>query len=143
MNYLSEYKNPCWESKLPRPQPYSENPYRNDVEAKNPMNRLRDMMSKKIEHGDTYRLRCFPLVYLVGVTKSGTTDIFDSMVKHPEIVMPVMKEPMWWDRHTIGWCSFNLVALTIYVISQMGNSCSLHFRKLCGTMGATTLFRSV
>ena len=60
------------------------------------------MIADKPRSGATYQVRCLPLVYLIGVTKSGTTDLYDSIVMHPDVVMPAMKEPMWWNRNTIG-----------------------------------------
>ena len=47
-------------------------------------------------------MRCLPYIYLVGVTKSGTSDLFENIIKHPNIVPGAIKEPMWWNRHRIG-----------------------------------------
>ena len=38
---------------------------------------------------------------LAGVGKCGTTDVWDKIVKHPEIV-EVPKEPRWWTRLRVG-----------------------------------------
>ncbi|ELT92168.1 hypothetical protein CAPTEDRAFT_141192, partial [Capitella teleta] len=44
------------------------------------------------------RLRCLPYVYLVGVTKSGTTDLVRFLVRHPDLHQAGNKEPNWWNR---------------------------------------------
>ena len=38
---------------------------------------------------------------LAGVGKCGTTDVWDKIVKHPEIV-GILKEPRWWTRLRVG-----------------------------------------
>jgi N-acetylgalactosamine 4-sulfate 6-O-sulfotransferase len=104
MNYLPDYRNPCWHAKVPE-ESLTKNPY-----VANPYTKLAPKMAeeswrivgKKQAQGDLYRTRCLPLVYLIGVTKSGTTDLFDNIVRHHEMAAPSMKEPMWWNRHTIG-----------------------------------------
>ena len=54
------------------------------------------------KEGDVVKMRCLPYVYLVGVTKAGTTDLYSKLLHHPDIVEPSMKEPMWFDRNRIG-----------------------------------------
>lgn len=46
--------------------------------------------------------RCLPYFYIAGQPKCGTTDLFHSLVLHPQIVMPVAKEPHWWARGRFG-----------------------------------------
>ncbi|ELU18071.1 hypothetical protein CAPTEDRAFT_107906 [Capitella teleta] len=116
MDYLPNYKNPCWYAKVTNgsDNPYALNPYNRDREA-NLVDPWR-ALAKKRDRGETTRTRCLPLVYLIGVTKSGTTDLYDSIVKHTEIAEPSMKEPMWWNRFTIGeWNSPTGATFTHYV----------------------------
>ena len=96
MNYLKDYKNPCWHSKFPKfsMDPYPHNPYH----IKDNFNICRN----KLRHGGPYWTRCLPLAYLIGVTKSGTTDLYENIMKHWEVARPSVKEPMWWNRFTIG-----------------------------------------
>ena len=55
--------------------------------------------------GGGQRLRCLPGFYLIGVTKSGTTDLYDKLLYHQDVVPPTIKEPMWWNRVTLGMTS--------------------------------------
>ncbi|XP_072021222.1 carbohydrate sulfotransferase 15-like [Amphiura filiformis] len=44
---------------------------------------------------------CLPSFILAGVGKCGTTDVWDKIVQHPDIVK-VFKEPRWWTRARLG-----------------------------------------
>ncbi|XP_052783018.1 carbohydrate sulfotransferase 15-like [Mya arenaria] len=40
-------------------------------------------------------LNCLPYMYLVGIPKCGTTDLFGKIIAHPDFVRPIAKEPGW------------------------------------------------
>ncbi len=44
------------------------------------------------------QLRCFPYFYLAGFPKSGTTDLYNEIIKHPMIAQSIQKEPHWWTK---------------------------------------------
>jgi N-acetylgalactosamine 4-sulfate 6-O-sulfotransferase len=44
-----------------------------------------------------WRLRCLPLVYIIGVAKCGTSDLFYTLATHPQITIGATKEPFFWD----------------------------------------------
>ncbi|KAK7102532.1 uncharacterized protein [Littorina saxatilis] len=51
------------------------------------------------------KLTCVPYFFLVGVSKSGTTDLISRINKHPDVISTV-KEPHWFDRmryHTTSY----------------------------------------
>ncbi|XP_072029692.1 carbohydrate sulfotransferase 15-like [Amphiura filiformis] len=48
-----------------------------------------------------YKLLCLPSFFLAGVGKCGTTDIWNKIVEHPQIIR-VVKEPRWWTRLRYG-----------------------------------------
>ncbi|KAL4219800.1 hypothetical protein ACF0H5_020212 [Mactra antiquata] len=55
------------------------------------------------------RLRCLPYMYLIGVAKCGTTDLFSRITMHPDFVAPVVKEPNWlsskrfWEHQSLDY----------------------------------------
>lgn len=55
------------------------------------------------------RLLCLPYIYLVGVAKCGTTDLFKRITLHPDFVEPTIKEPNWlsagrfWRKETLKY----------------------------------------
>ncbi len=75
-SYLSGVKNPCWREA-------------NSVKQKTHKANIRAGAS---------RFRCLPYVYVIGVTKSGTTDLFHALQQHPQIVSPLHKELQYWHR---------------------------------------------
>ena len=63
---------------------------------------MANILEYRSQHGEHWRIRCLPYVYLAGVLKSGTTDLFSQLIQHPDIEPGAIKEPMWWNRHTLG-----------------------------------------
>ncbi|KAK7506614.1 hypothetical protein BaRGS_00002089 [Batillaria attramentaria] len=83
--YLQNFKNPCW--------------YERDT----------DPPAKSYNHtldGVRVKLRCLPYFHLIGVDKSGTTDLWARLAHHPQFVRPkaVMgKETHWWSWRRFGF----------------------------------------
>ena len=44
------------------------------------------------------KLRCIPYYHILGVSKCGTTDIYNRLIKHPHIYESLNKGPHWWDE---------------------------------------------
>jgi len=61
------------------------------------LKRISRLYGNRLRNGGQWRVRCLPYIYLVGVTKSGTSDLFENIIKHPNIVPGAIKEPMWWN----------------------------------------------
>ncbi|XP_045177424.2 carbohydrate sulfotransferase 15-like [Mercenaria mercenaria] len=49
------------------------------------------------------RLHCLPYFYLIGVKKSGTSDLFKRISAHPEFRDPDFKEAQWFPRTRFGF----------------------------------------
>ncbi|PIK58282.1 putative carbohydrate sulfotransferase 15-like [Apostichopus japonicus] len=47
-------------------------------------------------------LQCVPYFYQLGSYKCGTTDLWDKLTQHPD-VLPVAKEPHWWALRRFGF----------------------------------------
>ncbi|KAK3787106.1 hypothetical protein RRG08_030269 [Elysia crispata] len=80
--FLPGYKNPCW------------------LEHRS--------LSSRSTSGsaESSRLRCLPYFHLIGVDKSGTTDLWYRLAQHPHLVRPkaVMgKETHWWSWRRFGF----------------------------------------
>jgi hypothetical protein len=43
-------------------------------------------------------LSCLPFVYLLGMPKSGTSDLYERLISHPDIIAPKKKEIRWFTR---------------------------------------------
>ncbi|KAJ8318641.1 hypothetical protein KUTeg_003732 [Tegillarca granosa] len=61
-----------------------------------------------------HRLRCLPYFHVLGIDKSGSTDLFSRIVQHPQILGnggEINKETMWWSwkRYGISKCYFAII----------------------------------
>ena len=41
---------------------------------------------------------CLPYFFIGGFPKCRTTELYDKLIRHPEIISPARKEPHWWTR---------------------------------------------
>ena len=105
MDYLSDYKNPCWLSKITDDRGSLWYDY---TESGLTYKRMSFLYEMRLSKDSNWRMRCLPLVYLVGVTKSGTTDLYTRLMGHPDVMRPAHKEPMWWNRLTLGQLSLRV-----------------------------------
>ena len=113
---LTHNKNPCWISRLHHGDPYINHmpsgiPGRDlNEEYKTSM---RNIYNNRTSRGMTWRLRCFPYAMIIGVSKSGTTDLFNRITSHPQIFPPAVKEPWFWGRYRMK-CKYLVVV--VYVL---------------------------
>lgn len=55
--------------------------------------------------GTSRRLRCLPFFHILGVDKCGSTDLYNRLVSHPQIIPNsgvLDKEPSWWSWRRYG-----------------------------------------
>ncbi|KAK3796013.1 hypothetical protein RRG08_063398 [Elysia crispata] len=104
IKFLRNYKNPCWWERIQTPLSdlYTQNPYINYSYAiSKTFQKLRVRWAR--QKSDTkYRLRCLPYFLLAGQPKCGSTDIYQRLITHPEIVAPPVKESHWWGKNRYG-----------------------------------------
>ena len=114
-HFLPNYRNPCWREPLPTGNSYLSNVYRTYPETRGPFKELSqrwDNLRKERDHSRTWRLRCLPYFYIAGLAKTGTTDLYRSLAEHPDVTLPMVKEPHWWTMGRIGktaQCSETLI----------------------------------
>ena len=46
-----------------------------------------------------HSLQCLPYFFIGGFPKCGTTDLYNKLTRHPQIVTSSIKEPQWWTRY--------------------------------------------
>nr|XP_054769290.1 carbohydrate sulfotransferase 15-like [Lytechinus pictus] len=64
-------------------------------------------------------LRCLPYFYLLGMPKSGTTDLWAKIMRHPQVKYTT-KEPHWWSRSRFG--EFSLIPDPILSLQERKTS---------------------
>ena len=77
-DYLPGFNSPCWIECLPESKThvYPENPYFHYLGYHEVLEISRRRTQQMTMHGMTWRLRCLPQFYLIGMPKCGTTDVF-------------------------------------------------------------------
>ena len=120
--YLSNYASPCWVEPL----------YPSDLATDGGWEELNDRLSTHVsqlykrtsdvfrhqikfhdkKEGVVQRVRCLPYFYVIGVAKSGTTDLFNRIIKsHPYIEEGVRKEIHYWTRRRFGISNHDMTVL--------------------------------
>ena len=56
------------------------------------------------------QLKCLPYFFLIGIKKSGTTDLFVRLLHHPEVAVPgpFLKEARWFATYRFGEFAYNM-----------------------------------
>ena len=55
-----------------------------------------DLSRRRAKGKHAKRMRCFPSFFLIGFTKCGTTDLYETLSFIPDIIHPITKEPQFW-----------------------------------------------
>lgn len=103
--FKTDLQNPCWYEPLDSLTPYMNNTYITySPSAKRVLNWLTEYWKELFDQYDERprRLRCFPYFLIIGQPKSGSTDLFWKIAKHPDISAPPIKELHWWSRNRQG-----------------------------------------
>lgn len=104
INFLPNFKNPCWYEDLHEPNVYQFNKY--TVISRNIRTTMTELMKewayRIAKERPARRLRCLPYFLIIGQPKCGTTDVYRKIVKHPDVINPPIKELHWWSRNRQG-----------------------------------------
>ena len=79
---------------------------------RNPCFHLPPVNISSINVTDASTIRCLPFYYLIGFPKCGSTDLYESISRHPTMVRAGKKEPHWWSRRRLWkWVYVFLVVI--------------------------------
>jgi hypothetical protein len=48
-----------------------------------------------------WRIRCFPYFFIPGFTKSGTSDLYKTLMMFPDFISGINKEPKYWNQERL------------------------------------------
>ena len=102
---LSNYKNPCWYEALPKDYRYRSKVHMFWQQVKHSFDKMWPVLQKRRKRKHFWRLRCLPLVYVIGLAKSGITDLHYSLLQHPHVTPAATREPFYWSRDRWKWNS--------------------------------------
>ena len=108
-----DYRSPCWSEPLSEidPYPVRYHPYRKLLDRLKYGNNFKAAFQENIklfqdrfnQTEQPWRLRCLPHVYLIGVLKSGTSNVYSTLLSnHQFIIGPPMKDPQYWNSFRTG-----------------------------------------
>ena len=112
ITFLEQYRNPCWFEEQNSPilhlkangfffQLLLMQVRRREIDT------LQISWYERYLDGERQRLRCLPYFYLAGVTKCGTSDLFDKLLLHPYVKASLVgKEAQWWNRRALGMWTY-------------------------------------
>ncbi|XP_053403110.1 carbohydrate sulfotransferase 15-like [Mercenaria mercenaria] len=81
--------------------------YNRDIDGPVNCNITVDDMMDIMNMYEGRKLQCLPYMYLVGVAKCGTTDLFKRITLHPDFKAPTRKEPNWLSANRFCEASVN------------------------------------
>lgn len=101
--FIQSLDNPCWEEALPSPtyKMYDNNSYR--LSRPHELPYFFDKLRHLYKPWHNKRRRCLPNFYILGFSKCGTTDLYKTLKKHPNVSKDIpVKEPGFWNRHNFA-----------------------------------------
>ena len=73
-------------------------------------------------------LVCLPKIFFIGFPRSGSTQLFEMLIQHPEIVPGITKEPHWWARSSFNVTfPHNIISILEYLLYF--STASLHIER--------------
>ena len=95
-DFNSSFTNPCWYTHITLPTHIRRLLWKKDItdsEASHVLSRIFN-----VEESAPKKLMCIPKIFIVGFPRSGSTQLYNLLLKHSEVVGGVYKEPNWWSR---------------------------------------------
>lgn len=109
IEFLPNYKNPCWFEPVDTTKSMYQYNYYTWLDEHKVHTQLfkRDftMMVKLLKERAqssgsdiTWRIRCLPYFYIIGMPRCGSTDLSYSLNHHPHVIVSRLKEFKYWNR---------------------------------------------
>ncbi|CAH1799110.1 unnamed protein product [Owenia fusiformis] len=88
VRFLKDYKNPCWIARNTNMSP--------NFHFRKANMSVTPKWVSEVGRSFGWKLRCLPYFYVVGMVKSGTSNLFRMISRNPEVATPLLKEYHWW-----------------------------------------------
>ncbi|KAK2156013.1 hypothetical protein LSH36_224g07039, partial [Paralvinella palmiformis] len=112
---LPNYKNPCWMEMVPRQFSYLRDAFYYKYYQSNPksrphgawnytFNKMEELIQARKKNNTEqrgWRIRCFPYFFIPGFTKSGTSDLYKTLMMFPDFISGIKKEPKYWNQERL------------------------------------------
>ena len=120
--FSTDYTNPCWYMHISvshrvRRMLSAKAGYLTDRDASYIMSEIFVKEDKSGKIRIPMSLMCIPQVYFIGFPKSGSTQLYNMMLRHPQLIGGMNKEPHWWTRFPfVDKFPHNALAIIRYLI---------------------------
>ena len=105
MNFLENYKNPCWAERLFQ-KPYMKNYYLSKKIYKTVLTgvfkEMRNTFITRQRISTRWRMRCLPYFYVMETPPIDSLSLYDVLAFHPFIVNPAIDQPEFWNEKGPG-----------------------------------------
>lgn len=114
-DFSPEFRNPCWYMHIAEPS-------RLAMILKTAVNFTDKQAASVLSYALSFsssrqRIVCLPKIHLIGFPKSGSTQLYEMLVKHRNIVPGLRKEVHWWTRYPFNArFPHNLLAVLKYLM---------------------------
>jgi hypothetical protein len=112
IEFDDSYVNPCWAETIPR-FPYANNSYlRVSAQARElepEFQLMRKRFASRQDPATKWRLRCLPSFYIMETPPEATPSLSTVLSYHPDVVMPKLPEPEYWNLKGPGMKRFSAV----------------------------------
>ncbi len=118
-DFLPQYRNPCWymNSNL------SVNTAKNMIKANISNPSVVTKIISELFQPDNETLVCIPRVFFIGFPRSGSTQLYQMLLKHPHLQGGYNKEPHWWAKTKFNSnFPFNTLSVVQYLMHYLGGS---------------------
>lgn len=113
-DFSPEFHNPCWNMHIADPSELRK--------LLKKVNNFTDqqaalMLSYAMSSSPRQHLVCLPKIFLIGFPRSGSTQLYQMLVKHRDVVPGLRKELHWWSRFPFnGRFPHNILAVLKYLL---------------------------
>ena len=94
--FNSSFTNPCWYTHITVPTHLRRLLWKKDITDSEASHVLSQIFNAA--ESAPKKLMCIPKIFIVGFPRSGSTQLYNLLLKHTEVVGGVYKEPNWWAR---------------------------------------------
>ena len=113
--FESSFKNPCWYMHFNLPSHIRKMLWKTNISDSQASYVLSQIFHTKVP--SPKKLVCIPKVFMIGFPRSGSTHLYDLLMRHSEVTPGLYKEPHWWTRLPFrAHYSHNMLSIIHYIM---------------------------
>lgn len=117
---LPQYRNPCWFMKNSK---LHLSTAKHILKANISSPSIVSKMGSELFQADSQTLVCMPSVYFIGFPRSGSTQLYKMLLRHPQLQGGYNKEPHWWAKTKFNIdFPLNILSVVQYLMHFLGGS---------------------